>query len=87
VTLTRVDLGGVSAPRGTDSHAQHNALAQRSDDEMWAYAINRLMIPMTRSIGHLIVHIYNLQSDFGQILKKVSERSPGSIEWIGSGAS
>jgi len=45
------------------------------------------MIPMTRSIGHLIVHIYNLQSDFGQILKKVSERSPGSIEWIGSGAS
>lgn len=56
------------------------------DTEARTFAINWLMIPLTRSIDHLIVHIFDLRSELGQALQQVSDRSPGSIEWIGSGA-
>lgn len=54
--------------------------------EAQSFAINWLMIPLTRSIDHLIVHIHDPRSQLGQILKRVSNRIPGSIEWIESDA-
>lgn len=46
------------------------------------FAINWLMIPLTRSIDHLVIHITDVQSELGQLLSRVSKRSPGAIEWI-----
>lgn len=46
------------------------------------YAINWLMIPLTRSIDHLIIHIKDEQSELGKVLADVSKRFPGSIEWV-----
>lgn len=47
------------------------------------FAINWLMIPLTRSVDHLVVHLANEQSELGQMLARVSARCPGTIEWIG----
>jgi hypothetical protein len=46
------------------------------------FAINWLMIPLTRSIDHLVVHLANERSELAQILRAVSTRYPGAIEWI-----
>ena len=63
-----------------------NTFKVARDAEVRMFAVNWLMIPLTRSIDHLVVHVFDLQSELGQILKQVSDRSSGSIEWIGSGA-
>lgn len=47
------------------------------------FAINWLMIPLTRSIDHLVVHLSDENSELGQILSGISSRFPGAIEWIG----
>lgn len=46
------------------------------------FAKHWLMIPLTRSIDHLVVHINDEDSDLGRILASVSARSDGAIEWI-----
>jgi hypothetical protein len=46
------------------------------------FAVNWLMIPLTRSIDHLVVHISDPDSDLAKIIKRVRERHPGSIEWL-----
>ncbi|MGB3690923.1 MAG: hypothetical protein WBA02_16675 [Jannaschia helgolandensis] len=46
------------------------------------FAVNWLMIPLTRSIDHLVVHIADDSSELCGILRAVSLRLPGSIEWI-----
>jgi len=46
------------------------------------YAVNWLMIPLTRSIDHLIVHIKDENSMLAGKLKTVSNKSPGVIQWI-----
>lgn len=48
------------------------------------FAINWLMIPLTRSIDHLVVHLKDEQSELGKILGRVSAQHPGAIEWIGA---
>lgn len=50
--------------------------------EQRRFAINWLMIPLTRSIDHLVVHLTDEQSELGKILSAVSDRMPGAIEWI-----
>lgn len=55
-------------------------LKLRSEATM--FAINWLMIPLTRSIDHLIIHVSDVDSSLGKILKAVSDRYPGSIEWL-----
>lgn len=51
-------------------------------EEARLFAINWLMIPLTRSIDHLVVHLADQHSELGKILQRVRERQPGSIEWI-----
>jgi hypothetical protein len=46
------------------------------------FAVNWLMIPLTRSIDHLVIHISDEASELGRILNNVSDRLPGSIEWV-----
>lgn len=46
------------------------------------FAINWLMIPLTRSIDHLVVHLADEKSELGRTLNSISNRFPGSIEWI-----
>ncbi|MFY0633225.1 MAG: AAA family ATPase [Vannielia sp.] len=47
------------------------------------FAINWLMIPLTRSIDHLIIHLTSRKSRLAKVLTEVSERVPGAIEWVG----
>lgn len=51
--------------------------------ERQLFATNWLMIPFTRSIDHLVVHLADEQSELGRILRTVSTNHPGAIEWIG----
>ncbi len=46
------------------------------------FAVNWLMIPLTRSIDHLVVHIKDEHSQLAQTLRTISDRSPGVIEWV-----
>ena len=46
------------------------------------FAVNWLMIPLTRSIDHLIIHIQNEKSELANILKMINLRTPGVIEWV-----
>lgn len=55
---------------------------QALERESHLFAINWLMIPLTRSIDHLIIHIADENSELGKILRKVSDRVPGAIEWL-----
>ena len=57
-------------------------LEQALEREVRLFAINWLMIPLTRSIDHLVVHLADEQSELGKILSRVSERFPGAIEWL-----
>lgn len=50
--------------------------------EAHLFAINWLMIPLTRSIDHLVVHLTDEHSELGKILRRVSDRFPGAIEWL-----
>ena len=43
------------------------------------FAINWLMIPLTRSIDHLVIHLSDEHSELGRILQVIRERQPGSI--------
>jgi hypothetical protein len=46
------------------------------------YAVNWLMIPLTRSIDHLAVHLTDDKSELGKVLRTVSDQYPGSVEWL-----
>ena len=56
--------------------------AARLEQAKREYAFHWLMIPLTRSIDHLVLHLHDEESGLGQILKAVSARCPGQIEWI-----
>lgn len=57
-------------------------LDEKLKAEAWLYAVNWLMIPLTRSIDHMVVHIVSKNSQLGHILSEVSEMYPGTIEWL-----
>lgn len=46
------------------------------------YAVNWIMIPLTRSIDHLVIHISDENSRLAGILKAVSKQNPDTIEWL-----
>ena len=46
------------------------------------FAVNWLMIPLTRSIDHLVLHLKDENSQLAQTLRKISDRSPGAIQWM-----
>lgn len=46
------------------------------------FATNWLMIPLTRSMDHLVLHLTDESSELGRVLSSVRERYPGMVEWI-----
>ena len=58
------------------------AFVERLKQAKKDYAFHWLMMPLTRSIDHLVVHLHDENSSLGQILKAVSARCPGQIEWV-----
>jgi len=48
------------------------------------YAANWLMITLTRSIDHLVVHIVDDKSLLFNLLQRVSANYPGAIDWLDS---
>jgi|GEM_PF-4207554 len=58
------------------------ALEEAYQKRATEFAVNWLMIPLTRSIDHLVIHIKDENSQLAQTLKKISSRSPGVIEWM-----
>lgn len=48
-------------------------------------ASNWLMIPLTRSIDHLVIHLADSRSTLGAILSRVATRLPGAITWLDEG--
>jgi hypothetical protein len=81
----RIDIGGLetSIREKGGLFFSNDTLTERLTHEVRLFAINWLMIPLTRSIDHLVVHLADERSELAEILRKVSVRSPGSIEWIG----
>jgi hypothetical protein len=59
-----------------------SALDEEITKRATQFAVNWLMIPLTRSIDHLLVHIKDEHSQLACTLKTISNRSPGVIEWI-----
>lgn len=57
-------------------------LDQRLALEAQVFAANWLMIPLTRSIDHLVIHISDEGSLLANVLQAVSARSPGAINWV-----
>ena len=56
-----------------------------TDDEILKNHANKwAMIPLTRSIDTLIIHINSSESFIGNILKEIHELHPEEIEWISS---
>ena len=56
---------------------------QATDDEILQNHANKwAMIPLTRAIDTLIIHIKSSESFIGNILKGIHERHPEEIEWI-----
>jgi hypothetical protein len=56
--------------------------AERLEQAEREYAFHWLMIPLTRSIDHLVVHLHDENSKLGQILNAVSVRCLDQIEWV-----
>ena len=56
-----------------------------TDDEILQNHANKwAMIPLTRAIDTLIIHINSSESFIGNILKEIHELHPEEIEWISS---
>lgn len=55
---------------------------ERCSEEARLFATNWLMIPLTRSIDHLVVHIKDEESELCKVLERISQRLPGAIEWV-----
>lgn len=82
-----VDVKGMEA-RLRELHGLYykdEHLSEAYANEARLFAVHWLMIPLTRSIDHLVVHLSDENSEMGSLLKAVSARSPGAIEWVGHG--
>lgn len=67
------------ARRGTDGTLDW--LIQ--DEDIYRdYANKWLMIPLTRAIDTLIIHIKSSESYVGKILKDLEKKHPGEIQWL-----
>lgn len=55
-----------------------SAFEERLAIERRAYALNWLMIPLTRSIDHLTIHLTNADSALGQVLQSIDR---DKISW------
>lgn len=79
----RIDIKGLEESfRAKEGMFWKSKLDEKLGQEAHLFAVNWLMIPLTRSIDHLVVHIADEDSKLCEILRRVSQRFPGSIEWI-----
>lgn len=79
----RIDFEGLEASvRAKEGMFWKSKVDEKLAQEADLFAVNWLMIPLTRSIDHLVVHIADEASELCDILRAVSQRLPGSIEWI-----
>lgn len=69
----RADLGLFVTDQALDAEVEARARL---------FALNWLMIPLTRSIDHLLIHLSDEDSALGSALKTISARTPGAIDWI-----
>nr|WP_314444424.1 AAA family ATPase [uncultured Sphingomonas sp.] len=77
-----VDAKVIEAEMRSDLYFDRKNLEARLRLESRMFAINWLMIPLTRSIDHLVVHLTSDSSELAKVLRNVSDRRPGSIEWM-----
>ncbi|MEI4235253.1 hypothetical protein [Roseovarius sp. D22-M7] len=83
----RIDVAGIEkSTREREGMFWKSKVDARIAQEAHLFAVNWLMIPLTRSIDHLVVHIADEDSELCGILRQVSQRLPGSIEWINRSA-
>jgi len=83
----RIDIEGLEASvRAREGMFWKSNVDEKLAQEAHLFAVNWLMIPLTRSIDHLVVHIADEDSELCGILRQVSQRLPGSIEWINPSA-
>lgn len=87
VAHPRIDVSGLEASLREKEgfFFAKRLLEEKLAREARLFAINWLMIPLTRSIDHLVVHLTDEQSELGRILSNISARCPGAIEWINLG--
>lgn len=79
----RIDIQGLEASvRAKEGMFWKSKVDEKLAQESRLFAVNWLMIPLTRSIDHLVVHITDEDSELCGILRKISDRLPGSIEWM-----
>jgi hypothetical protein len=76
----RLDEAQVRANLGL--FATDEALEAEVASRARLFALNWLMIPLTRSIDHLLIHLSDEKSALGDMLKRVSNRMPGAIDWV-----
>lgn len=76
----RIDEAQVRA--GLGLFATDQALETEVEARARLFALNWLMIPLTRSIDHLLIHLSDEESALGSVLKTISARMPGAIDWI-----
>lgn len=62
--------------------ASENEVANMLESRARQFAANWLMIPLTRSIDHLIIHLADENSMLAGVLKNVDARAAGAITWI-----
>jgi len=83
----RIDVDALEASvRSKEGMFWKSKVNDTITQEAHLFAVNWLMIPLTRSIDHLVVHISQENSELCRILRQVSQRLPGSIEWINASA-
>ena len=76
----RIDEAQVRADLGL--FVTDQALEAEVEARARLFALNWLMIPLTRSIDHLLIHLSDEESALGSVLKTISARMPGAIDWI-----
>ena len=79
----RINIQGLEASvRAKEGMFWKSKFDEKLAQESRLFAVNWLMIPLTRSIDHLVVHIRDEDSELCGILRNISDRLPGSIEWM-----
>lgn len=82
----RIDVAGLEAALRKKDGLFFSKVRMEAEltREARLFATNWLMIPLTRSIDHLVVHLADAQSELGCVLTKISKKYPGAIEWVPS---
>jgi hypothetical protein len=73
-----IDVDGLREKLEADLFFDHATLDEKVADAQRIYALNRLMIPLTRSMDHLVIHLADAESALGRVLKDIEH---DKIDW------